>query len=730
MVDNEAADIPHHEGHVKVGVFMEPKQHIQQALTLQHPMDASVSIPDMLKKAVFKMLTTEPHVLAKERLEMLKLYKSRALQLQQEESELHASLPKHVQQVVEGKRLLLLEERLNATAFPDMQVMTGFKAGVDLVGEEPFSHLFLEKLQPATLTVEQLEVMASFNRRIAMSRPPTDQEREHADRLIALSQEEVDEHFLAGPFFTEEEVTQHLGTDNWTLTKRFLLLQGEDLKERVIDDYKRSMVNAAFASRSYLELQDVDVLAALVTYVMHLIAGGPQICINLQDGTQLCGSLSAAVKSGDELVGRCFDLSKAYKQIAVSQGSLQHAVLGARDASGKWHMYTSQSLPFGAISSVYAFNKSARALQHLLLEDFSVVTTNYFDDFPTLELRSAGDITTGVVSQFFQLIGWRHAVTGKKAKPFSSTFGALGVNYALASLHEGRFSIGNKPDRLARIGRMVSQVSEDGRVAQTVAASIHGLLNFASGFTLGKALQTSAHGFSMLASGTALDKRSIRALCEHTLIVLETLEPREVALPLQSVPVVIYTDGAFEGTNATWGAIVIDPVSKTSLCFAGTVPEFLLAAWKNLVGEQLICQIEMYAVVCVRWKVRHLLHKRRLLLFIDNEPCRFSLIKGRSPSAPLFRMSHACACMEASLPCFVWYERIASYCNPADLPSRARIDEACKRWGLTFGGDIALPAELLTALVDGVPFPRLAKVNGDLECVIKPQGRKEDDTDV
>jgi hypothetical protein len=86
--------------------------------------------------------------------------------------------------------------------------------------------------------------------------------------------------------------------------------------------------------------------------------------------------------------------------------------------------------------------------------------------------------------------------------------------------------------------------------------------------------------------------------------------------------------------------------------------------------------------------------------------------------------------MEASLPCFVWYERIASYCNPADLPSRARIDEACKRWGLTFGGDIALPAELLTALVDGVPFPRLAKVNGDLECVIKPQGRKEDDTDV
>jgi hypothetical protein len=54
-----------------------------------------------------------------------------------------------------------------------------------------------------------------------------------------------------------------------------LLLQGEDLKERVIDDYRRSLVNSAFASRSYLELQDVDVLAAMITMVMQLVAEGP-----------------------------------------------------------------------------------------------------------------------------------------------------------------------------------------------------------------------------------------------------------------------------------------------------------------------------------------------------------------------------------------------------------------------------------------------------------------------
>ena len=275
---------------LRVGIFLEPEPHIQLALTLWRPMDTVAKISDQLKRAVFRMLTEEPHSLAKERLKILKFYKMRAEQLHQDEAKPHESLPPHVRQVVQGKRLLLLEERLNATAFPDMQVMDGFKAGVDLVGAEPFYHLFTERLQPAPVTVEQL-LTAQMNRELVMSRSPTAQELEHADRLVELSQEEVDEHFLAVPFFTEDEVSPHLGTSVWTLTKRFLLLQGEELKERAIDAYKRSLVNASFASRSYLGLQDVDVHSALVTYVMRLVSEGPCIQVELQDGTKLCGVL-------------------------------------------------------------------------------------------------------------------------------------------------------------------------------------------------------------------------------------------------------------------------------------------------------------------------------------------------------------------------------------------------------------------------------------------------------
>ena len=161
---------------------MEPEAHIARALQLCHPMDTTIVLPDPLKKTLFSMLTKEPAVLARERLEMLKLYRDRAADLRVAEAGLHKKLPSHVQGVVQGKRLLLFEERLKANSFPDMRVMNDFLEGVDLVGEEPVSELFKEKLQPASMTVGQLDLSAPMHRGLTIGRPLADHEREHADR--------------------------------------------------------------------------------------------------------------------------------------------------------------------------------------------------------------------------------------------------------------------------------------------------------------------------------------------------------------------------------------------------------------------------------------------------------------------------------------------------------------------------------------------------------------------
>jgi hypothetical protein len=47
--------------------------------------------------------------------------------------------------------------------------------------------------------------------------------------------------------------------------------------------------------------------------------------------------------------------------------------------------YRSICLPFGAVASVYAFNRVARAIKRLGQSLLFLAVTNYFDDFPHLE---------------------------------------------------------------------------------------------------------------------------------------------------------------------------------------------------------------------------------------------------------------------------------------------------------------------------------------------------------
>ena len=85
----------------------------------------------------------------------------------------------------------------------------------------------------------------------------------------------------------------------------------------------------------------------------------------------------------------------------------------------------------------------------------------------------------------------------------------------------------------------------EGCLAPLRHTAVHGLLNFASGFALGKALQPSAQGFSSLASGLELRLTAFADFYEHALMVLKSLQPRRIATADETLPVIIYTDGAF-----------------------------------------------------------------------------------------------------------------------------------------------------------------------------------------
>ena len=63
----------------------------------------------------------------------------------------------------------------------------------------------------------------------------------------------------------------------------------------------------------------------------------------------------------------------------------------------------------------------------------------------------------------------------------------------------------------------------------------------------------------------------------------------------------VFTDGCWEAGHAGIGAIMVDAATGRKVVCSGVVPESLLGHWKRFVGDFIICQIELYVMVLLRW---------------------------------------------------------------------------------------------------------------------------------
>ena len=151
--------------------------------------------------------------------------------------------------------------------------------------------------------------------------------------------------------------------------------------------------------------------------------------------------------------------------------------------------------------------------------------------------------------------------------------------------------------------------------------------------------------------------------------LLQEAKPRRIPLGLDTRKILSFTDGAWERGTAGLGAVLIDETSGQSLVVQDQV-----------VGDHLICQIELFAVVLVRWEFRAAVANKRVILFIDNNSARGGLLKGRSSSPTMDDLLKAFCAAEVNSPAFWWVERVPSKSNPADEPSRGLGAEAASQW--------------------------------------------------
>ncbi|CAE7245336.1 unnamed protein product [Symbiodinium sp. CCMP2592] len=529
-------------------------------------------------------MTTPPKVLELKR--KLAIAKAEILvkKLSCSEKARHNALPDHMKKVLESKNLSLFEALLKEHAYWDMGVVQLMEQGVDLVGFQDTPSCYPQKIAPATMSRDEFLDSAEWRRR-ALTTPGA--RAPDAGQLAHLEQtckEEVDLGFMLGPY-TEDQVSRLFGHTRWSCIRRFVLEQKPG-KLRPIDDAKEALVNSASTSTMRLELEDADYLSAMALEVARRILADP--------------SKPGAVP----WVARCLDLTKAYKQMCVSERDLPVSVVFFLDGQGKPRYYVSHSLLFGCTSSVFAFNRVSKAISFLLNQMLLVPSSVFYETVPLCTNNTSESATWAHNPPTLDLLGWGHARVGKDAKgvPFAASFEVLGMSMQLDGVHRGRLTLQNKAGRIEQLVALFQGFLDRGAITVHEAQVAHGLLNFSAGYVNGRALRLTCQELLRLTKASSpASSKAIRSFCVNSIEALRALSPRVLSVWDSRAPIHIFTDGAWEQRRAGIGAVIFDTASGKSWTYEGLVPEPLILRWEAEVGTQLICQIELYAVVCLRW---------------------------------------------------------------------------------------------------------------------------------
>ena len=178
---------------------------------------------------------------------------------------------------------------------------------------------------------------------------------------------------------------------------------------RPIDDMSISLVNSSFSASYKLSLDGVDGMSFLSRIFLEAVSDDRQVSIPMPGGGCLSEVLhpSLTVDDARDLRGRTLDLEAAYKQMLVRESSLWASILLITEPGVGRCFFASEVLPFGASASVYSFNRVARAIHTIGVRLFSLTWTNYYDDFPQVDIGKAGDNSQIVAEKVLDLIGWR-----------------------------------------------------------------------------------------------------------------------------------------------------------------------------------------------------------------------------------------------------------------------------------------------------------------------------------
>ena len=105
----------------------------------------------------------------------------------------------------------------------------------------------------------------------------------------------------------------------------------------------------------------------------------------------------------------------------------------------------------------------------------------------------------------------------------------------------------------------------------------------------------------------------------------------------------------------------------------------LVEEWISLTNKkQLVTEAELLPVILAKRHWFSALQHSKVILWVDSEPAKFSLIRGLSETPACNSIVQASNKLTVELQCNEWYSRVPSKSNPADDPSRLCFDKVVR----------------------------------------------------
>lgn len=147
----------------RLGIPSNPESFVHRAVLPGHPKDLVGQVGELMQKANLMNFHQPPHLLAQQHINFVKKYSALALDLKAEELKFRYAMPRHIRELMQGKRLALWDRILKDLDYPDVDLIPDMVKGFPLSGWMPKSHVFPHSVKHPTLTLAALHDSLEFS---------------------------------------------------------------------------------------------------------------------------------------------------------------------------------------------------------------------------------------------------------------------------------------------------------------------------------------------------------------------------------------------------------------------------------------------------------------------------------------------------------------------------------------------------------------------------------------